>query len=103
MARGSGLFPVALAVGFGILNGYIVFQPAYADREAKKFQQSHQGSTYGVKEAALSTNTEMSSLTSQSTSDSASTSTESPKTSSLENTSSWWSRGKTNEDSSTTS
>ncbi|KAK2806586.1 hypothetical protein FQN51_006552 [Onygenales sp. PD_10] len=36
MARIRGLFPVALAVGFGVLNGYMTFAPAFKNLEDEK-------------------------------------------------------------------
>ncbi|KAM5439419.1 hypothetical protein MferCBS31731_004515 [Microsporum ferrugineum] len=40
MGGKQGLVPVALAVGLGILNGYLVFKPAYEEREAQKILES---------------------------------------------------------------
>jgi len=34
-----GLIPVALAVGFGIANGYITFNPAFQEIEIEKWKQ----------------------------------------------------------------
>ncbi|EZF16361.1 hypothetical protein H112_05797 [Trichophyton rubrum D6] len=36
MSGKAGLLPVALAVGLGIFNGYMVFKPAYQERETQK-------------------------------------------------------------------
>lgn len=35
-----GLVPLALAVGFGIANGYIVFNPALQQREAERIRKN---------------------------------------------------------------
>ncbi|PGH23513.1 hypothetical protein AJ80_02467 [Polytolypa hystricis UAMH7299] len=40
MGRISGLFPLALAVGFGVLNGYIAFQPEVQKLADEKHNQS---------------------------------------------------------------
>ncbi|KAF7507566.1 hypothetical protein GJ744_010357 [Endocarpon pusillum] len=37
--NGRGLVPVALAVGLGIVNGYVVFNPAFQDLEAEKIRK----------------------------------------------------------------
>ncbi|ERF75731.1 hypothetical protein EPUS_01561 [Endocarpon pusillum Z07020] len=37
--NGRGLVPVALAVGLGIVNGYVVFNPAFQDLEAEKLRK----------------------------------------------------------------
>ncbi|PGH12833.1 hypothetical protein AJ79_04057 [Helicocarpus griseus UAMH5409] len=36
MSRFRGLFPVVLAVGFGVLNGYVTFAPSFQSLEADK-------------------------------------------------------------------
>jgi len=36
MSKLRGLFPVVLAGGFGVLNGYIVYAPAFQEMEDKK-------------------------------------------------------------------
>ncbi|EFQ99244.1 hypothetical protein MGYG_02257 [Nannizzia gypsea CBS 118893] len=40
MGGKAGLVPIALAVGFGILNGYWVFKPAFDEREAQKILET---------------------------------------------------------------
>ncbi|KKZ66779.1 hypothetical protein EMCG_07536 [[Emmonsia] crescens] len=42
MGRMRGLVPVALAVGFGVLNGYVTFAPSFISLEAdKKHEKAH--------------------------------------------------------------
>ncbi|WEW57209.1 hypothetical protein PRK78_002671 [Emydomyces testavorans] len=99
MARGRGLVPIALAIGFGVLNGYIVFQPAYAERNTQKAIQPQEENTSGdldkdVKEVGITKNAEVSKInmsTNQMTSNAASTSTEPPTTSWTQSIYSWWS------------
>ncbi|KAL2365612.1 hypothetical protein RJZ56_001372 [Blastomyces dermatitidis] len=42
MGRMRGFIPVALAVGFGVLNGYVTFAPSFLSLEAdKKHEKAH--------------------------------------------------------------
>ncbi|EQL38109.1 hypothetical protein BDFG_00493 [Blastomyces dermatitidis ATCC 26199] len=42
MGRMRGFIPVALAVGFGVLNGYVTFAPSFLSLEAdKKHDKAH--------------------------------------------------------------
>ncbi|KAK2758300.1 hypothetical protein FQN54_004146 [Arachnomyces sp. PD_36] len=39
MSKIRGLVPVLLATGLGVLNGYVIFKPAYQDLENKKLEK----------------------------------------------------------------
>ncbi|OJD17920.1 hypothetical protein AJ78_02025 [Emergomyces pasteurianus Ep9510] len=43
MGRMRGFVPVALAVGFGVLNGYVTFAPSFMGLEANKMHEKAHG------------------------------------------------------------
>ncbi|KAK2810599.1 hypothetical protein FQN50_002856 [Emmonsiellopsis sp. PD_5] len=66
MAWIRGLFPVALAVGFGVLNGYMTFAPAFKNLEAEKKHVEVHGDGSRIPEPTATTKEAQKSSTEQS-------------------------------------